>query len=403
MRKGAIILENLEHRKLDTQKTFDLITSQTINSPSYKPLMNMLHGKSSNEIHNKAKFKSKKIEINNQQQQNTNITDADKTLCKVIISSMHQTSETNTRKISYPYEQYKQSANILTSAVATATAISSTRRKHIQQIQKEENERTTQIGPTAEQKEMQKKRKLRISLRSPNGLLSGQYMFQAIQELRKHSPGSVYIANTEAMENLNKAFTTSTWKTFGRAFNSTGVTNSKPHGVYLIPRFSGNASSGHWTLIAIHKHSAGCIGFHIDSLGLSGTTGAEFQELQSIFSGGREFVWQNTRSVPQTEMECGFRTIQAMLDICDGIRNGRDISSCIQAATFNNTNAEAYDPQKIRLIGTNVITGNLPQITCNKEVEPGAQEKQDKEQKHNRKRKKRARKRSIYKPKKRKT
>jgi len=67
------------------------------------------------------------------------------------------------------------------------------------------------------------------------------------------------------------------------------------------------------------------MGFHINSLGLSGTTGADFKELKSIFSGGSRFVWQNTRSVPQTERECGFRTIQAILKICEGIRGGREI------------------------------------------------------------------------------
>jgi len=143
----------------------------------------------------------------------------------------------------------QKSANLLTSATTTATDISSTTN-----TKKEENERTKQKKPSLEQNKIQKEMKLRISLRSPNGLLSGQYMYQAIQELGKHSPGTVYIANTEAMESLNRAYLTSTWRIFGRAFNSTGVANSKHHGTYLIPRFSGKASNGHWTLIVIHKH-----------------------------------------------------------------------------------------------------------------------------------------------------
>jgi len=407
MRKGAKVLNELGSQNSNTQNTIIQITSQNIHSPTYKPLMNMLHANSNKDKHNKAKFKSEEIQKNKRQK--TTISDADKTICKVIISSMQQTSETIKNEDTNSPEQLKKSANLLLNAITAAKGISNTRKNQIQQIQREESERAEQLhrthendteAPPLEKNKIQDATNLRIKLRNPDGLLSGQHMHKAIQELRQHSPGSVYIASPEAMENVNKAYLTSNWRTFGKAFNSVGVANSKPHGTYLIPRFSGEASKGHWTLVVIQKNNEACVGFHIDSLGLSGTKETTFKELENLFSGGRKFTWHNTRSLPQTEMECGFRTIFAMAEICKGIHYGHEISRCIQAATLCDTSAETYDSSRIRLIGTNIITGTWIQDTNNEEIKSGTQANIKKDQKGKRSRKQRSRKRSKSKHKK---
>ena len=407
MRKGANALNVLGSRCSNIQTTINQITSQNIQSPTYKPLMNMLYENSNEDKHNQAKFKSE--ENFKQRRQKTTISDADKTICKVIISSMQQSSEKiKTKKTNSP-EQLTQSANALLDAITVAKGVSNTKKRQIQQIQLEENDRAAQSYKTLENNmdasslekiKIQDTKNLRIQLRNPDGLLSGQYMHKAIQELRKHSPTSVYIASPEAMENVNKAYLTSNWKTFGRAFNSTGVANSKPHGIYLIPRFSGAASNGHWTLIVIQKQNEGCIGFHIDSLGSSGTIGTNFKELEYIFSGGRKFSWHHTRSTPQTELECGFRTILAMAEICKGIQCGREISSCVKAATLSNTTAETYDSSQIRLLGTNIITGAWIHNISNEETGSATNENNKKEHIGKRNRKQRSRKRSKSKHKK---
>ena len=137
-------------------------------------------------------------------------------------------------------------------------------------------------------------------------------MNKGVQELRQYSPAGVYIASPEAMDFLDKAHSTSKWRLFGRTFRSEGIANSQPHGKYLIPKFSGKAANGHWTLIVIHKGETCCTGFHLDSLSIPNTAEPAFQKIKTLFNNKRTFYWHQTRSLPQTELECGFRTITAM-------------------------------------------------------------------------------------------
>jgi len=226
-------------------------------------------------------------------------------------------------------------------------------------------------------------------------------MNKAIRELRKESPNSIYIASPEAMDFLNEAYRTSNWRLIGRTFGSTGVENSRPHGTYLIPRFSGRAANGHWTLIVIQKRETGCIGFHIDSLGSADITESVFHELKSIFNCRRAFSWHQTQSLPQTELECGFRTIQAIQSICEGIRQNKDIFQCVAIATLINTPAESYNSIDCRKNVTDIIMGTTEWRAVNRPqmVAPGTKKGNntqiDKDTTKTRKRKKRNRKRSA--------
>jgi len=121
----------------------------------------------------------------------------------------------------------------------------------------------------------------------------------------------------------------------------------------LDPNIFWQSSHGHWTLIAIHKGESCCTGFHLDSLGIPNTVEPAFQKIKTLFNNKCTFYWHQTRSLPQTELECGFRTITAMQKICKGIHQNKNFFQCIENATATDYNAIQY-----RKNGTNIITGD---------------------------------------------
>jgi len=407
MRKGINILNNIGSPTPthNISATMNLLASQNIDSPKYKPLMNMLHENVINKQHDEAKFKSERIP--NKKRRKTGIPDADKTLCKVIISSVQHASERENIQHTDPLQWCKKSEASLSTAITEAKKVIKLRKKSTDIILEEENQRAANLIQNSLQhknkhehesftNKVEKEKRERTILRTPNELLSGHYMNKGVQELRKYSPAGVYIASPEAMDFLDEAHSTSNWKLFGRTFRSEGIANSRPHGTYLIPNFSGRAANGHWTLIAIQKGESGCTGFHLDSLGIANTTGPAFQKIKTLFNNKRTFSWHQTRSLPQTELECGFRTITAMHKICEGIHQHKSIFQCVEDATLSKMTAIDYNAWQHRKSGTNIImgdsewrTGNttrpLNNSTTNNEENIGS----------NRKRKQRKRKRGI--------
>jgi len=376
MRKGINILNNIgsPNPKNNISETMNLFASQNIHSPTYKPLMKMLHENVTNKEHDEADFKSERTPI--KKRCKTGIPDAEKTLCKVIISSIQHTSEKENLQNPDPIQWCKSSGNSLSSAITEAKNEIRSRKKLTNIIWEEENKRANNlvqaqlIGTNTHEYEsfkckVEKEKKERIILRTPNELLSGHHMNKGVQELRHHSPRGVYIASPEAMDFLDEAHSTSNWRLFGRTFSSKGIINSRPHGTYLIPNFSGKAANGHWTLIVVHKGESGCTGFHLDSLGTANTTEPAFRKIKTLFNNKHNFSWHQTRSLPQTELECGFRTITAMQKICEGIQLNKNIFQCIEDATLSDMNAADYNALQFRKHGTNIITGDREWRTGN--------------------------------------
>jgi len=139
------------------------------------------------------------------------------------------------------------------------------------------------------------------------------------------------------------------WQIIARHFRSITVLIGKPHGVYIIPIFSGNTNSGHWNIAVIWKRSNSCKGWMLDSLGQGNTNSIEAKAIKKIFSRARlRCCWQETKCRKQNEVECGPRSIVSMVSICDDIKNGDQVETAIQKATLMHVSESNYISSIIR-------------------------------------------------------
>ena len=104
---------------------------------------------------------------------------------------------------------------------------------------------------------------------------------------------------------------------FSKCFQLPHITSQKPNGFYLIPIYTGSGiTMGHWSLAAIYKNYNIITGWHIDSTGAGLVNNTIFSTIQRCFSNKRDsFSWIHTSSTPQTEVECGPRTLLSMFTI----------------------------------------------------------------------------------------
>jgi len=185
---------------------------------------------------------------------------------------------------------------------------------------------------------------------SPNLYLSGGAISHAVNVIRERLTWNVFIAHADAYMSINNWTPNQSWSNFGRIFTSQRVLDQKPNGIYLIPYFSGKETSGHWHLIVIEKRRHFCEGWHIDSLG-SGTEDRALQDkLQQAFLPGRgQFRWNHPKATPQTECECGPRTIVAMDRIDKNMAMGRTTEIAVAEALLSHIPEESYNNKTLRL------------------------------------------------------
>jgi len=88
----------------------------------------------------------------------------------------------------------------------------------------------------------------------------------------------------------------------------------------------------------------------LDSLGSGSGRSEEAQKIKMMFSSARKScTWRDTQSVRQTENECGPRTIDCMVSICEVIRNGERMDAAIISAVgAHETEERMYDSMSIR-------------------------------------------------------
>jgi len=163
------------------------------------------------------------------------------------------------------------------------------------------------------------------------------------------APTGTFFANQDAMIIINLFQLTEEWSRFGRMFQSVGVRSSKPQGHYIIPLFWGEHNSGHWTVVIVWRAGRRNRGFHLDPLGKSSVMGPVFEKIKKAFTGKRDkFSWVETTCFPQVELECGFRTVEAIRMFCEEKGRGTPTTECIQAASFSNYDAESYCSLRLR-------------------------------------------------------
>jgi len=78
-------------------------------------------------------------------------------------------------------------------------------------------------------------------------------------------------------------------------------------------------------------------------MGSSVTTGVTFDKIKNAFTGRRDrFQWISTECLPQVELECGFRVVEAVRVMCQELMEGRNVQDCIRRASMIETRLEEY-------------------------------------------------------------
>ena len=199
----------------------------------------------------------------------------------------------------------------------------------------------------------------------PQRYLYGNHMSKAIDVLRSRKTQKLFIASAEAAPQISNWNLQGDWREFARMFFSYEVIHHKPNGTYLIPLFTGQASSGHWYLCVIQKigrrHTkAWCL----DSLGNANMCDNTANKIKAAFSPGRgifEWVPQNCRT--QQEVECGHRTILAMKIIQEGLDRSTPLEVCIQHATLHHPPYDHLSPTFIRESIAGFVNDHTPSMT----------------------------------------
>ena len=349
LKRGAHVLNQSSQESSEQQEqVVEKLKSHTNGSPQYGSLMTMLSTKTDLNNGVKATIKNKKPKISDQQ----------KSICQVIISEIEKPNieqpGTNTLK--------KCADNLLQIASRNAKEVRDTakyERKLIDQSQKQQSKRGTRekaidIDETKSDKQPEQPtsesiRKQKILMMTKWQLYSGNDLDKDIENTKAIAGQRIYFADQDAMFLIEQFQLTDEWPRFGRMFRSTGVENSKPAGIYIIPLFWGNRTQGHWTTVVIWRQGKRNRGFHLDSSGASDTRGRVFDKIRKAFTGKKDrFSWTQTTCFPQQELECGFRTVEAIRLISRAHNEGKDIDECIRIASMQDRRDGEYCPLRLR-------------------------------------------------------
>jgi len=341
-----VLATEMEQGQRDKALTF--IKQESLTSPNYTSLMNLLNNKTDTEVSNKAKFKSKKSKIS----------DKDKSICKVIIEEVQRETKQNTsakeilskcatnldkellrnrevmqadvgyeRKLIRQAEQTKKKMEKMENAKENIEIIDMVS----SQSQEDRNDEDTKVEMETKQIYTESKK---ILMMSKWQLFSGNDLDRDINISRNLAGGNIFMADQDAAFLIQSYKLTDEWGRFGRMFRSAYVRNNRPPGLYMIPMFWGNSGGGHWSTIVIWRRGRRNKGYHLDSIGKSNTIGSVFDKIRCAFTGKRDrFSWVQTECRPQEEMECGFRTVEAIRTICVGRNDGDDEELFIKRAS----------------------------------------------------------------------
>jgi len=196
----------------------------------------------------------------------------------------------------------------------------------------------------------------RIQTRGYNQLVGSDAIQLAIMNLRMKAPNSTFIGNAATSKVILTCRSNRNWLNFAPCFGTTSGLN-KPHGIYLLPLFSGPSDYGHWTLGVVEKQKKYCRAWMIDSLGKGDAIGELADTIKKLFSRARvPCKWIPTSSIPQSENECGPRMLQSMAIICDVIKEGGTIENAIDRSSLMGDSRLNYDPTTIRENAANLMS-----------------------------------------------
>jgi len=174
-------------------------------------------------------------------------------------------------------------------------------------------------------------------------------MDRAIKFIRDVTPGNVFIANSYISSLLKNWNPQVGWQKIAEAFRIPDVILRKPIGTYIIPIFTGDNLQGHWSVAVVSKQVNQCRSWMLDSLGNANMMEKEVIAIKSIFSKARrKCKWMPTTCRRQSEVECGPRSIKAMVSIVQELTAGSSIEEAIEKATLMHIDEKDYDSKSVR-------------------------------------------------------
>jgi len=211
----------------------------------------------------------------------------------------------------------------------------------------------TEMGPSNMEKEVILKAKLNLMNRRM--YTAGNTLLMAIEVIRdKYEGDNVFVACPEAAQIIMSWNPNEGWLRFARIFYSTRVCHRNPNGLYIIPVFSGEMTSGHWSVIAIHKVRRRRVAVTLDSLGRGSLNSPIINLISQAFQPNRGRVqWSNPACRNQTGVECGARTIWAMHSLAKAHHEKVEFEESIRRATL--WSPTEYDQMDIRRNAANLV------------------------------------------------
>jgi len=178
--------------------------------------------------------------------------------------------------------------------------------------------------------------KAKINLMNRRMYTSGSILLMAIEVIRnKYKEDDVFVACPEAAQIIRTWNPNEGWIRFARIFYSAQVCHRNPNGLYIIPIFSGETTSGHWSVIAIQKVRRRRVAVVIDSLGKGSLNNPIVNLISQAFKPNRGKVkWSNPECRNQVGVECGARTICAMHTLAKAHHEKIDFEESIRKATL---------------------------------------------------------------------
>ena len=323
------------------------------NGIPYRSMMNMLEeNKLPSEPITGATF-NKKLKI----------TDNQKTICRIITHSFKTANTTNTNNDHDKFiatatkirKGLTNSQEILKQPIA-GTTISSEAEKitnitsetthdiielHTPPTSSQNSKCTTPAGPSKNLERLQNQ------ILTDGEFVSDDAITMAVEVLRQDTEQhNVFIANGLANLLIDTWSSTAGWERFGKIFNSQIAIFSKPNGTYIIPMYR----PGHWYLVVVRKINRNTNdGWIFDSLRKGDPNTDLHIKIKEAFTGSRgNFNWHTPQCRPQTENECGPRTIRSIVDIIKGIRNSVSIADHMDRIAMWNDGNNTYDAKILR-------------------------------------------------------
>jgi len=139
-------------------------------------------------------------------------------------------------------------------------------------------------------------------------------------------------------------------------FSSQQAICQKPDGKYFIPIFDGRDSAGHWMTIIVCKQGKFRRGYCMDSLGNANLNLPILRKIKDLFKCARSsFVWKSIPCLPQTEVECGPRTIMHIDRVLEEIKKGETIEISLEKASLANIARSTYSAAAIRKSAADIM------------------------------------------------